>query len=122
VVGVLEVSKLLTAQQEFTHDLALLILEAEALGFSPKMGEVLRPAELQAVYVAAGKSWTKNSRHLLGLAVDLLLFRGSKYLTDEAEYRELGEWWENLRPGLNKWGVGTALPRKDSNHFERKAP
>lgn len=112
----------LQAQLEFGHDVALLILEAERLGFRVKLGEVQRPLELQEVYVAKGKSWTMSSRHLMNRAIDLLLFRGADYLTNEEEYQALGQWWERLRPGKNAWGVGKALPRKDANHFERKDP
>lgn len=116
------VSALSDAQQEFAHDVALLILEAERLGLGVTFGEAWRNPTLQPYYVEAGLSWTLNSRHAERLAVDLNLFRAGEYLTDEREYQALGEFWEGLRPGLNQWGVGNATPRKDANHFERRRP
>jgi len=116
------VSALSDAQQEFAHDVALLILEAGRMGFGVTFGEAFRPPELQEIYLQTGRSWTRNSRHLDRLAVDLNLFKLGGYVKDEEEYGPLGEFWEALRPGLNKWGVGDARPRKDANHFERRRP
>lgn len=117
------VSALVQAQLLFAEDLAELILyvRLEGGGLRVKFGEVLRPAELQVLWRAQGRSWTPNSRHLLSLAADLLLFRGDQYVTDEREYRFMGDWWEARRPG-NRWGVGRGYPRKDANHFERLWP
>lgn len=115
-------SALLKAQQEFAQDAALLVQHAKTLGFEVTLGEVLRPKELQDLYIQTGRSWTPNSRHLDKLAIDLQLFRGGEYLTDEPSYAELGGWWEALRPGLNKWGASSGRPRRDANHFERRRP
>lgn len=112
----------LEAQHEFTHDVALLLQEAERLGFRVSLGEAWRPPDLQKLYVEQGKSWTMNSRHLARRAIDLNLFRGGDFLTNEEDYQALGQWWERLRPGKNVWGAGTTLPRKDANHFERREP
>jgi hypothetical protein len=115
-------SALLTAQLEFCQDAARLIQLAATLGYGCKFGEALRPKALQDIYIQTGRSWAPNSRHLDSLALDLLLFRGTDYLTDEEEYAALGTWWEALRPGLNKWGASSGRPRKDANHFERRRP
>lgn len=115
-------SALSAAQQEFAHDVALLILEAGKMGLGVTFGEAWRPPELQQVYIQTGRSWTANSRHLDRLAVDLNLFVDGEYARDEELYVPLGEFWEALRPGLNKWGVGDGAPRKDANHFERRRP
>ena len=115
-------SALLKAQQEFAGDAARLVLKAEDLGFAVTLGEVLRPRELQDLYIQTGRSWAPNSRHLDKLAIDLQLFRGGEYLTDEEAYADLGTWWEALRPGLNKWGASSGRPRRDANHFERRRP
>lgn len=112
---------MLNAQVEFTHDVALLILRAEELGYRAKGDQWKRSLEEQKRLVQQGQSRTMNSRHLLGLAIDLLLFKGDRYLTKTEEYRELGEWWENLRPGRNVWG-GNFDGFPDGNHFERIPP
>lgn len=115
-------SALLNAQLEFCQDAAKLIQKAAILGFGCKFGETLRPRELQDLYIQTGRSWAPNSRHIDSLAIDLPLFRGSEYLTMDAEYEKLGLWWEALRPGLNKWGASNGFPRRDANHFERRRP
>jgi hypothetical protein len=116
------VSKLLDAQCSFAQDVALLIQRAVELGLRVKGGEWLRPKELQELYVAQGRSWAPNSRHLDGLAIDLLLFDGDRYLTGPHDYDDLGAFWEGLRPE-NVWGAGgTGSTRRDANHFERRRP
>jgi len=115
-------SALTQAQHEFAHDVALLIQHAEALGFRLTFGEVWRPQELQELYIQTGRSWTSNSRHLDRLAVDFNLFRNGAFLTDEEAFAPLGDFWERLRPGLNRWGASSGRPRKDANHFERRRP
>lgn len=115
-------SALVDAQQEFARDVAALIREADRLGLGVTFGEAFRPKELQDLYVSTGRSWTSNSRHLHRLAVDLNLFKGGEYVKDEEEYAPLGEFWEAMRPGLNKWGASSGRPRRDANHFERRYP
>lgn len=114
-------SKLVLAQQQFAQDVARLIQHAKEHGLDVTLGEAWRPAEMQELYIQQGKSWTRNSRHLSRLAIDLNLFRGEIYLQDEEEYAKLGLWWEASRPGINVWGASSGRPRKDANHFERKA-
>ena len=114
-------SALLDAQCQFAEDVARLILKAKEFGLRVKLGEALRPKELQELYVQQGRSWAPNSRHLSSLAIDLPLFRGDEYLTKDSEYTELGLWWEALDPE-NKWGASDGIPRKDANHFERRRP
>lgn len=112
---------LLKAQQEFAEDTAKLIAKIYADGFACTYGEAFRPQELQDLWVAMGRSWTKNSRHLERRAIDLNLFIGDHYVTDSKQYAEFGKFWESLRPGKNVHGAGGTWPnRRDSNHFERK--
>lgn len=114
-------SVLVNAQIEFAEDIASLIKFAQRNGLGLTFGEAWRPPELQQIYIEQGKSWTRDSRHLSRLAVDFNLFQDGRWVKDEGEFLLLGQFWESLRPGKNKWGVGDALPkRKDANHFERK--
>lgn len=116
-------SALVDAQVAFTRDVALLIGFAGAKGWGLTFGEAWRNRQVQDAYVAAGLSWTNNSRHLDRLAVDFNLVIGGKVeMSDKAAaWTELGRFWESLSD-QNKWGVGTAIPRKDAGHFERRRP
>ena len=114
-------SALLRAQLEFAQDTALLIQRVAELGLACKYGEAFRPQELQELWYKLGKTKTLNSRHRDGLAIDLHLFRGDKYLTDWREYEPLGVWWEELRPGEHVWG-GRWSTLRDGVHFERRRP
>lgn len=53
-----------------------------------------------------------KSGHKLRLAVDLNLFRDSKFLDSTEAHRELGEWWEKQHP-LARWGGRF----NDGNHY-----
>jgi peptidoglycan L-alanyl-D-glutamate endopeptidase CwlK len=78
----------------------------------------------QRDYVARGVSWTLNSKHLTGHAIDLCPYRqfelhGTKKLawnTDEPSWRIIGEIGEAL--GLVWGGRWTRTP--DYGHFEQK--
>lgn len=101
-------------QQAFTKDLVKLLLKAFELGYEVRMGEVLRPIEMQELYVKTKRSKTMNSQHLKKLAADLHFFKGSP----SPQYpQELGDYWESLSP-LNRWG-GNWKSFKDAPHFER---
>ena len=104
----------LEAQHEFAHDVALLLQEAERLGFRVSLGEAWRPPDLQKLYVEQGKSWTMNSRHLARRAIDLNLFKGGVFMEGSEAHRELGEWWEKQHP-LARWGGRFKTP--DGNHY-----
>jgi hypothetical protein len=56
---------------------------------------------------------TMRSRHLDGLAADLILYINGEYQTDSAAYEFLGDYWEELG--------GTWIAREtgyDGNHFQ----
>jgi hypothetical protein len=113
-------------QEAFAVDLIALIHEAHRMGFKVRVGEVWRPQAMQDIYVAQGKSKTRNSQHTKKLAVDLYLFKDGKMAT-AAQIRPLGYWWQSLNP-INRWGGswgGLVEAGKsafiDAPHFERKA-
>lgn len=97
----------------FSHHVALLIMEAQHLGFEVAIGEVVRDQRTAAANAAAGKG-ISNSVHLLGLAVDLNLYRDGKYLTLTSDHAELGAWWKAQHP-LFRWGGD--FTRQDGNHY-----
>ena len=106
-------------RQRFTHDVALLILQAEKLGYQAALDQVKR-TQAEADANAASGAGIRNSLHLIGLACDLLLYQGGRYLMASSDYKLLGDWWKALGDG-HCWGgdfkdkVGNAKP--DGNHF-----
>lgn len=128
-------------RMEHTHCVALLILEAERLGFRCTLQEAARSDE-QAIINSLGsqgrdavakliyKVFPKlaealvnngnnngvvNSVHSVGLAVDLNLFKDGVYLTTSESHAPLGAFWKTLHP-LARWG-GDFKPRPDGNHY-----
>jgi hypothetical protein len=100
-------------QSRFVHLAGLLIEYAYAHGFEITFGEAYRTPEQAALNAQTGAGIV-NSLHTQRLAIDLLLFRDGKYLTDSADYRPLGEYWESLAPDC-AWGG--RFNRPDGNHF-----
>lgn len=98
-------------QWEFSRMVADLIQEAVHMGFEVSLGEAHRPAVTAAYYAAIGKGVT-NSFHGKRLAIDLMLFRGGKFLTDPRDYQQVGIYWES-RGGT--WGG--RFKKRDAVHF-----
>ena len=109
-------------QEAFSRDLCKLMQRAFELGYECRMGEVLRPPEMQTIYVQTGRSKTMNSMHLKKCAADMHFFKDGALCYP----RELGTYWESLSP-LNRWGgswrgaieAGRSM-FKDEPHFERQ--
>jgi hypothetical protein len=112
-------------QELFATHVAMLINKAQELGFGVRLGEVMRPIEMQELYVRTGRSKTMNSQHIKKLAIDLNLIVGGKLAT-RAQIEPLGKWWEAL-DSKNRWGGswrGLVEAKKssfvDAPHFERQ--
>lgn len=89
-----------------------LIREAERLGYYPALDQVKRTVAEAEANARAGTG-IRNSLHILGLAVDLLLYnQEGLWLTSEEHYRPLGEWWERQH-ALAYWGGHF----RDPGHF-----
>ena len=109
-------------QCNFTHHLALLILECDKLGFDVKIHELNRLVVTQREYVNCGKSKTMKSKHLDNLAADIVLFKNGE-LCKPQDYKALGVFWESLG---NRWGGRFGLEKSqyasemgwDHPHFE----
>ena len=110
-------------QNAFLLDVAKLILKADDFELTITAGEMYRTQEQQDIYLKAGKSKAKHSRHQDRMALDLNFFEwigGILTLTYEKKnIQPLGDYWESLNP-LNKWG-GNWPPSiiVDTPHFER---
>lgn len=101
----------------FTLLVAEMIHEATVLGYEVALNEVLRSQAAATANAQAGTGIT-HSLHLLGLAVDIALYRGGEYLQLSDQYRELGLWWEAQSTAEYTlcWG-GRFTTLKDGGHF-----
>lgn len=126
-------------QRRFAKFSAMLINRAIEMGFEVAYGEVGRSDEqaeinfmgtegrlrlsrlIKPVFPDLALKIENNGRnngiavsvHQLFLAVDLKLFRNGLYLTQDADYKPLGEWWKTLASDC-RWGGD--FPG-DGNHF-----
>ena len=99
-------------QRKFSKLLTKWLTYLHAKGYEITIGEVWRSPETQEIYVAQGKSQTRNSFHLNKLAFDFNLFVNGNYTAYGEDYRKLGEYWESLDPGC-KWGGRFGVEEKD---------
>ena len=82
--------------------------------------EGLRTAAQQSKYVAAGKSQTKNSRHLTGHAIDLAVMIGGELTWEWKYYARLGDIMKQAAKEVGvkiEWG-GDWRSLKDGPHFQ----
>lgn len=111
--------KLGEKQEEFTHNLAMLILYAESQGFKCRLREVQRTAEQQEIYLKTGKSKTSKSNHLNSCAGDIYFTKNGNLVENKADLQKLGDYWESLS-SENSWG-GNYKTFLDCPHFERNS-
>lgn len=107
-------------QAHFAEMVAKLIIKANIVSTPVVVLEWYRDIERQRYLVSIGRSKTMNSKHILGLAVDLcfiedLLDDGIMNWTAD-KYRHLGIYWESL-DDKNRWG-GNWKTFVDAPHFE----
>lgn len=111
-------------QALFLLDACKLIQWATEQGWVVTGGELLRPVEMQEIYVKTGRSKTMNSMHLKKLAIDLNFFKNGVYICTVDELAPIGKYWESISPS-NRWGGNFdkdwSKPDnfKDAPHFER---
>jgi len=112
-------------QLHFTVMVAKLIEWAFNHGYGLTFGEAWRPPEMQAIYLAEGKTKVRYSKHQDRLAIDFNLYINGRYIRNPEKYRPLGEFWESLDP-KNRWGGRFGVAKKDwdkkvgwdAGHFE----
>lgn len=99
-----------------------LIAFAYAQGYELTWGETLR-TKTQALANAVSGAGIAKSLHLIGLAVDLNLFKDGVYMPSSASHAPLGAFWLTLHP-LCRWGgnfkVADGKPNPDGNHYSIK--
>lgn len=99
------------ARCAFTALLPSLIRKAHELGLEVAAGELQRDPRIAALNAKAGTG-IAQSVHLQGLAIDLHLYRGGRYLMATDDHKTLGEWWEKQHR-LARWGGRWG----DGNHY-----
>lgn len=110
----------------FNAMLAKLILKAAELNTPIFILELYRSLETQKVYVARGVSKTLDSKHLLGLAADIVFLPDvkddGKVNYSPEKYKALGLFWESIG---GRWGgrfgddpFTEKIEGWDSGHFE----
>lgn len=114
-------------QASFLLDACALVVYATEQGFVVTGGELVRPIEMQQLYVKSGRSKTMDSQHLKRLAIDLNFFKDGRLVQSREELKPLGDWWE-ARNTKNRWGgnwrglVDAGKSRfVDCPHFERQS-
>lgn len=103
-------SELLQLQWKFTRMLPKLFAQAHALGYEATLGDGFRDSRLHGDFGVKRGYGAAKSQHKRRLAIDLLLFKDGKYLTDTKDYAPLGLWWEQQG---GAWGGRF----EDGNHF-----
>ena len=100
-------------QRLFTKLVALLVLHAYELGYELTFGEAWRSPE-EAARLAQTGHGIERSLHSDRLAIDLNLFFEGRWLTQTADFTDLGGWWK-AQHELCRWGGDFTKP--DGNHF-----
>ena len=102
-------------QSIFAQNVAKLLQYASSVKFNVTLGEAMRSQEQAELYAKEGKGIV-DSLHCKRLAIDLnILDENGKYLTNEAPYKTLGDYWVTLHH-LNRWGG--VFYRADFDHYE----
>jgi hypothetical protein len=102
-------------QEAFAADFCKLLQYGISLGYAARIGEVLRPLEMQQIYVQTGRSKTMNSKHIKKCAVDIDWTDAAGNLCHP---EEIGRYWESLNP-LNSAGMFWNSFH-DAPHYERR--
>lgn len=102
-------------QQQFAQDSARLVQQAAVLGYAVSYGEAWRTPQ-QAQWNADHGAGIACSLHLQRLAIDLNVFVGGVWQTDDhlGCYKALGDFWKSLGPD-HYWGGDFKLV--DLDHF-----
>ena len=101
-------------QEKFSMYVGMLLNKIHCRGWSVRLGECWRPAEMQALYLKTGKTKATHSFHEDKLAIDLAYITCNGKEITPAQKKELGDYWESLDP-LNSWGGYFAFV--DMPHF-----
>lgn len=106
---------LLERRADFFYDLAKLIIYMKSLGYEFAPVDYFRDQETQRKLLEAGKTFTADSKHLVGLAIDLVYVKEGFPMWERCRaYEEAGKYWKALG---HTWG-GDWKTLNDIYHFE----
>ncbi len=91
----------------FSKEVSILLLEMNERGYQAAYNDIMR--DKRCPY------GSRSSRHHMGLAADILLYKDGYYLEDTEDHAEFGERWEKIN-GI--WGGRW----QDGNHYEFRLP
>ncbi len=100
-------------QARFTRCVGMLIAYATRRNMGVILAEAFRTPEQAAIYAEQGKG-IKNSVHTKKLAVDLFRYKDGTVSWDQADYKELGDYWKGLDDDA-RWGGD--FRNRDAVHF-----
>lgn len=107
----------------FSKNVAKLINFINETEYDCAIDEAKRAKE-QALIYAKLKKGIVDSQHIKGLAVDIILYLGKKYIKTKEDYLLFGLYWQSLHI-LNRWGGNWDKDKKyfesgeyDAGHFE----
>lgn len=103
-------------QEIFAVAVGSLIRKAIELGFTVTLGEAWRPPEQAKIMAEKGKG-SRNSLHIVRLALDINLFKDGVYLENSEDHLELGKWWESQSTVDLKFCWGGRFAKPDGNHY-----
>lgn len=107
---------LLEKQQIFSKLLARFLQDLFARGYEVTLGEAWRPQEMADIYASQGRG-SKNSLHIIRLAVDLNIFYQGRFLTTKEELEIPGKLWKAYTTSLAQTCWGGDFKTPDANHF-----
>lgn len=97
-------------QSKFALMVALLITQADAMGYEVTLGDAYRDPRVHGELGVKRGYGAANSFHKTRLAIDLNLFKDGKFLDGTAAHEPLGIWWESQG---GTWGGRF----RDGNHY-----
>lgn len=100
-------------QTEFARLVPRLIDKAFELGYEVTLGDAYRDPRVHGPMGSKRSYSATNSNHKIRLAIDLNLFKGGRYITDDEGHSEIGAWWETQHEDA-RWGGRF----QDPNHYE----
>ncbi|MCP5340408.1 MAG: M15 family metallopeptidase [Sinobacteraceae bacterium] len=98
------------AQRQFAQMVALLIQQADLMGYEVTLGDAYRDPRVFGQIGERRGYGESRSAHKQRLAIDLNLFRNGEYLRKTEDHRPLGVWWESQG---GTWGGRW----NDGNHY-----
>jgi hypothetical protein len=99
-------------QRRFAKLVPRLIDKAHELGYEVSLGDAYRDPRVFGQLGESKGYGHRKSAHKQRLAIDLNLFKGGRYITNEEGHKELGAWWKSQ--GADH---AAGIDFQDPNHY-----